>query len=294
MQKPNFLIVGVARSGTTSIFHYLQQHPQIFFSKIKEPKFFSSYTINYPHNGPGDKEIYKRIVKTEKEYFDLFKNSEKFKAIGEASSYYFFFHKNSIPLIKKYLGNIKIIICLRNPVDRAFSAYNNLIRDSREKENFYDALSLENQRIKKKFDWMWYYKNGGFYYEGLSAFKSNFSNVKIVFYDEFVENPMKVTNELFDFLEVFKFQPNVDTVYSSSGVPKNLFFKLLSDRTGILVKFREIIIRYFPRNLLEKISKSIFKKNELDSKSKSILKKQYLRDIIKIENLLDVDLKNWK
>ena len=97
-----------------------------------------------------------------------------------------------------------------------------------------------------------------------------------------------------NFLEVFKFQPNVDTVYSSSGVPKNLFFKLLSDRTGILVKFREIIIRYFPRNLLEKISKSMFKKNELDSKSKSILKKQYLRDIIKIENLLDVDLKNWK
>ena len=74
MIKPNFLIVGVARCGTTSIYHYLNQHPQVAMSKKKEPKYFSSINIEFPHNGIGDKSVDSVVIKDRDEYFKLFKN----------------------------------------------------------------------------------------------------------------------------------------------------------------------------------------------------------------------------
>ena len=59
--RPNFLIVGAAKSGTTSIANYLSQHPQVYISPIKEPKFFSADENVFPHNGPGDKNVDKKV-----------------------------------------------------------------------------------------------------------------------------------------------------------------------------------------------------------------------------------------
>ena len=146
MIKPNFIIVGVFRCGTTSLFHYLKQHPEIKFPKIKEPKYFSSSSINFPQKGPGDKTVDEGIVRCRNEYYELFKNLDSTKKIGEASSDYFYYHKSVIPRIKRELGDVKIIICLRNPVDRSVSAYNNLRRDSRETLSFEDAIEKENDR----------------------------------------------------------------------------------------------------------------------------------------------------
>ena len=128
--KPNFIIVGVARCGTTSLFHYLEQHPEIGMAKVKEPKYFSSLDLTLPQNGIGDSTVFSKLIKDEASYDNLFEGLEGYKAVGEASSDYFYYHKTVIPRIKKKLGDIKIIVCLRDPVERAFSAYNNLIRAS--------------------------------------------------------------------------------------------------------------------------------------------------------------------
>ena len=114
---PNFLIVGAAKSGTTSLYRYLQQHPDIFMSQKKEPKFFSSQFLKFPFVGPGDQNMELSICKTFDKYESLFKYADNIKAVGEASADNLYYYTHAIPLIKKYLGNVKILIILRNPID---------------------------------------------------------------------------------------------------------------------------------------------------------------------------------
>ena len=64
--NPDFIVVGVARSGTTSLFYYLSQHPEIEMSKIKEPKYFSSIDLDLPQNGIGDKTVFSKMITDEK------------------------------------------------------------------------------------------------------------------------------------------------------------------------------------------------------------------------------------
>ena len=291
----NFIIVGVARCGTTSLFHYLKQHPDIQFPEIKEPKYFSSIDQHFPHNGPGDFSVDDKIIRCEKKYDNLFSDLDSANCIGEASSDYFYFYKNTIPQIKKKFGDIKIIICLRNPVERAFSAYNNLIRDSREKLTFYEGLLKENDRIKSNYDWMWHYANGGLYSEGINAFKESFSHVKVIFNDHLSDNTFDTLKDIFIFLNVdSEFKPNIENRYSTSGRPKNFVVEILSSRIGVLNAIRSTILKIFPRNLLELIASRLFIKEKIDYDSRLFLDNFFKKDINKLEKILDVDLSTWK
>ena len=128
-KMPNFLIVGAAKSGTTSLYRYLSQHPDIFMPKWKELSFF----INAPH-GPLHQ------VKKPVYYQRVFSKVQNQSAIGEASTSYLY--DTSAPeLILSQLGSIKIIIILRNPVDMSYSLYNHQVR--REGET---AMTFEKYR----------------------------------------------------------------------------------------------------------------------------------------------------
>jgi len=294
--KPTFIIAGVARCGSTSLFHYLKQHPEIGLSKIKEPKYFSSKKIKFPHNGPGDDTVDSKIIRNKNDYYALFSELSKFDVIGEASSDCFFYHEETIPAIKNELGDVKIILCFRNPIERAFSAYNNLIRDSRENLPFNEALKIESSRMKDNYDWMWFYKNGGLYSKGLKAFNDAFTNVKVVLLDEMESQPNEVLKSVFTFLEVdTNVKINVETKYSHSGKPKSKIIGTLTSRNNkVTNKLREIIINIVPRKFLEKIASRIFKKDDLSLEVRDDLAKYFKNDIEELEFLLDIKLKHWK
>lgn len=293
---PNFLIAGVARCGTTSLFHYLKQHPEIGFPKKKEPKYFSSLHIKFPQQGIGDATVDTKIVKDLEEYKALFQYLEKFLKIGEASSDYFYYYKNTIAEIKKSLGDIPIIISIRNPVERSYSAYNNLVRDGRETLSFKEALEQEEERISKGWDWMWAYKEGSLYAEGLKAFRENFSKVKVVLFEELQENPDAVLEEIELFLGVKPYN-NYDTSvqYSPSGNPKNRLVKLISSRNSKPLNFlRTTAMAVVPRKKLEKISKGFFAKEKMDHEVLEDLKKYFKKDIEETGKLLGRNLNSWE
>ena len=295
MNKPNFLIVGVARCGTTSLYYYLKQHPQIGFSKIKEPKYFSSIHLNIPHNGPGDNTVDAKIITEEFKYYELFNGLVNFKVIGEASSDYFFYHKYTIQAIKEKLGDVKIIVCLRNPIERAYSAYNNLVRDGREYLTFDQAIDQEEIRISDNWDWMWAYKYGGLYAEGLADFIANFSQVKVIFTEELYKNPIKELESIFDFLDVDRCTSiNVETKYSHSGKPKNWLIKLFTNRNNkISYWLREFFLKKIPRKYLEKAASKMFHKDKIDSETRKKLHYFFKSDISKLEKLVNKNLKHW-
>lgn len=149
---PNFLVVGAVKSGTTSLYRYLLQHPEIGMGSRKVGKFFSQMYDNF--NGPGDHLVKESITKTFDEYKKFYAQVGNKKAVGDVSPDYLYYYDKSIKAIKSYLGNnVKIIIILRNPSDKSYSQYSHLVRGGRETVCFEDALEKENERMDQGWEW---------------------------------------------------------------------------------------------------------------------------------------------
>ena len=99
IKLPNFLVVGAAKAGTTSLYHYLKEHPEIFLPEIKEPKFITSQIVEYPFRGNGDELVEKGIIKRIAEYAALFTGSENATVIGEASADTLYYYERAVSII---------------------------------------------------------------------------------------------------------------------------------------------------------------------------------------------------
>ena len=157
-QLPNFLIIGAAKGGTTSLYHYLNQHPQVYMSPMKEPRFFALENEKLNFQNP-DKAINKTSVTSLSEYYKLFDGVTNETAIGEASPLYMYSTK-AVERIAHYVPTAKLIAILRNPVDRAYSCYKHLI--ALEPYSFADAILHEDKRISQNWAHLWNYRLGGY------------------------------------------------------------------------------------------------------------------------------------
>jgi hypothetical protein len=292
---PNFLIVGASKSGTSSIYHYLKQHPEIYLSeKQKEGRYFSQMTGNF--KGPGDKNIDATITRDLKSYTALFDGYSNQKAIGDISPEYLYFYKSAIPLIRETIGEeVKIIIVLRNPVDRAFSGYTHFKRDGRETLSFEEGLSKEKERMGKNWIWAWQYKNSGFYFEQVKAYLDNFKNVNVIIYEDLKNNEQKILAEICDFIGVNAgFQFDTSYKYNVSGDPKNpVLYKL--ERSRGLINFLK---KFIPRKLVYQIKKKWTGEKqmirlEMNPDTRLELVEFFREDILKLQNLLKRDLSHW-
>lgn len=292
---PDFLIVGASKSGTSSIYHYLNQHPDIFLSDVqKEGRYFSQMGGNF--SGPGDSGIDKTITPDLERYKALFKNYSNEKAVGDISPEYLYFYENAIPLIKKTLGdNTKIIIILRSPVERAFSGYMHFKRDKRENLTFEEALEKEGERLKNNWIWAWQYKNSGLYYEQVKAYLNNFKNTKVIVFDEFREQPQKVLGEICEFIGVNPhFEFDTSYKYNMSGNPKSQVLYKLETSRG-LVRFMK---KFIPAKIAGTLKNSLtgekqMKKEEMKPETRKQLVEFFKDDVLKLQELIQQDLSHW-
>lgn len=297
---PNFLIAGAAKAGTTSLYYYLNEHPEIYMSPIKEPKFITSNFIKFPFKGIGDEKVEKNIIKNWDSYLELFSGVKEEKAIGEASADNLYYYEQSIFYIKKFLGDVKIIIILRNPIERAFSSYIHLVRDNREFLTFEEALEQEEIRKKENWEFIWHYKSVGFYYNQVKAYLENFSNVKIYLYDDFKENPLKVVQDIYRFLGVDdSFVPkNIKTQFNVSGIPKNKLLQRFLTKPNMLKKaikpFVKVLIPKGTRQkIINKLINNNLEKSQMKPEAREYLKDIYREDILKLQELIKRDLSHW-
>ena len=297
---PNSFIVGAAKGATTSLYFYLKQHPEIYMSPVKEPKFFSVPANKFPHKGPGDEEVDKTVIKTWGEYLALFNNVKKEKAIGEASADYLYFHETVAPLIKEKIPAARIIIILRNPVERAFSAYLHLLRDKRENLSFEKALEFEKERKHNNYEFIWFYKDVGFYSNQVATYIKFFGRerVEICLYEEFKEKPLKVIKEIFSFLNVDpNFTPDISHAYNISKIPiSRIVNDILTDYNHPLkLILRPVLLNILGKKRLERLVNYFKEKNLLKIKpyTKKYLIKLYEPDILKLQDLINKDLSFW-
>ncbi|MBE7438026.1 MAG: sulfotransferase [Spirochaetales bacterium] len=295
-----FFIVGAAKSGTTAITAQLGRHPEVFICPMKETKFISSQFLEYPLRGPGDEWVDTIAITTRGEYDDLFRNMRGEKAIGEASVENLYFYERAIPEIKKQFGDPRIVIALRNPVERAFSAYMHLRRDMRETLSFEDALEEEECRIQNNWDHIWFYKSSGLYYQQVRAYLESFSRVKVMILDDIKSQASHFFRDLFQFLDVSPEHPleHVQTT-NISGVPKSDRIQLLFRPGRFYAKLYRTVVRRFgwPEDKILRFVESLWKFNlkriSMRPETRTRLTRYFAEDVARLGLLLDRDLSHW-
>ncbi len=295
---PNFLIVGAAKSGTSSLHNYLNQHPEIFLPsfnemgmKVKEPRFLIKDLVQHRLNS-GIWEF--------KQYQDLFANTKKYKAIGEATVLYLYYYQHAIQKIKYYLSSdVKIIIMLRNPIDRAYSAYLYASRTFQENKTFEEALtySIERYNEDDTLSPMILYKELGMYYKMVKAYIDNFKDVHIILYDDFISQTEIEVQRVFEFLNV-SIVNSIDTSKVINAGGKQWNSRMMKDllmKEGLLKSFSRAVMPKYIRANIKRFLTNVFTSRAYaitDSTRKRLLN-LYKKDIQLLETLINKDLSKW-
>jgi len=290
MVMPNFLVIGAMKSGTTALYYYLEQHPQIYMSPIKEPNFFC-----YEGQVVADRNSITQIG----DYQDLFKGVSGEKAIGEASHCYLY-EPRAVERIEHYVPEAKLIAILRNPVDRAHSHFLHLVRNGTEPlTDFAQAIREETgARQKEMFQ---DYVGVGLYHDQLKRYFDAFGRdrIKVYLYEDLSNAPIDTLQDAFRFLEVEdSFVPDVSVKRNVSGYPK---YKILDKFLRKPKVAKQAIKLYLPTGLRWRLSeafdnlktRNLIEPPPVQPEVRRQLIEVYREDILKLQELICRDLSGW-
>lgn len=262
---PNYLIIGATRCGTTWLGKNLMLHPEVFMPKNKEIHFFNRH--------------YDNGISW---YEDIFKGASE-KAIGEATPGYLY-HENIPELIRKHLPDVKLIVCLRDPVDRAYSHYWYREHERRAQNitiSFEEKIKITPRLIEE-----------GLYARKLSKYYELFphENILVTFYDDLKSDPAQYLKEVFRFLGVDEsfHSPLLDKQINASasevGKTRMLYY---------LHKFFNKIGIFGLAKTVDKVNRKEIPKINPETR-RMLLDEYYIEDIKKLETMVGRDLSAWK
>ena len=278
IKLPNFIILGAQKSGTTSLHHALDIHPEVFVSDPKEISFFNK------------DENYNRGIEF---YGSFFKKWNNEKVAGESTPSYLW-DERVPPRIKKVLPKAKFIILLRNPVDRAYSAYWYAFIGGDEVLSFEEALEAESSRASQEPDIRGFssYVDRGLYAAQIKRYYKQFSpdQFLILIAEEYKKNPQLTMIEVTKFLEISCDQTFLDAVMN---VKKNL---------SRVPRFKSIhrLVPFFSRNLplgakvIRRLNLKCDKYPPMDPYTRMKLKEHFSKSNQELEELLKKKLDIWK
>lgn len=217
---PNFLVIGAPKSGTTSLYHYLSQHPDVFLSPVrKEGRFFSGigegavYWPRYYHfdTAPGVAD-----------YQSLFATHAGESHIGDVSPDYYAYADIAAPRALNYCGpHTRIIALLRNPVERTYSHYLQNVRRDAEFASFARALDDEPRRIAQNWGFQWLYADTSCYARRIAVWKTHFPHALVLLQDELDADTPGVVARVQDYLGLTPHPVEVSKRYNTGGIPRS-------------------------------------------------------------------------
>ena len=259
---PNFFIAGAPKSGTTSLYHYLDQHPQIYMSPIKEPHYFASEIrmerlserlrpraerdgrkLREYLDGPMRDKRFGGPVTAWRDYLKLFRDADGRKAIGEASVCYLW-SESAAANIHRQIPDARIIGVLRNPVDMAFSMYLQNLRSDVLTCTFREAIEMGLAQRGGPIDVLHPFLDLGLYSAQISRFitQCGREQVRIYWYEEYSAEPSRMLADIFGFLGVDQdFRPGMSKRYLDAGTPDIALDP--EDRAFLLEFYREDIVK---------------------------------------------------
>ncbi|PLS85534.1 MAG: sulfotransferase [Actinobacteria bacterium] len=286
MHMPNFLVIGAAKSGTTALYRYLNEHPQVYMSPVKETNFFALEGERLDFRGPRDREVLERSVNVSsvtglEAYRGLFGGVSGEKAIGEASPLYLYSPK-APGRIRRYVPEAKLVAVLRDPVERAYSGFLMMRACGREPiADFASALREEGRRAKDNWEHSWHYKRMGFYHAQLKRYYDAFDRgqIRVYLHEDLDADTLGTLQNLFGFLGVDgTFVPDISVRHNASGAREN---------GALPVSPAELN----PRNA--GLEERDLPGPQPPPEVRSSLAAEYREDILKLQDLVRRDLSGW-
>jgi hypothetical protein len=287
--QPNFLVVGAAKCGTTSLHYWLGQHPQVFVPKQKFLHFFATEWLAQHASGPGDQRRLRDMTATWEQYLEHFREAAPGQAIGDFSPSYFSWWP-SRDAIRARLGRPKIILSLRDPVQKAFSQYTHLVRDGRERLSFWEALQAEPERKAKGYGALWLYGESALYAESAERFFEYFGpdSMRIYLFEETIRDPQAALRGIFGFLGVDpEFRIASSEARHKSGAPRSRLLALAVNNQTL----RKYARKFLPAQLVSRIGTRATELNTgakpvLDERSRAFLIEKTRSDRERLARLL--------
>ncbi|MEA1874071.1 MAG: sulfotransferase [Bacteroidota bacterium] len=306
--KVNCFIIGAAKSGSTSLYHYLNQHPEVYFSPIKETNYFSKeiniddLSANYKKNNPINldkyfsadtlEELPLAIVQKKAHYEKLFQAASDEKIRAEASVSYMY-SPVAANEIFKYNPEAKLIAILRNPIERAFSHYLMALRFGYTSLPFRDAFDADRNAKNKGWGVSELFYELGLYHQQLSRFYELFpkENIQIHLFEDFHQDKNTLFQSIFEFLALNPIEINTETVHNPSEVPKNPGFNKVIYRSGIAKVAKHI----FPKSIKSGLKSQMLSKDKpkINDADRNYLLELYRDEILASQKLINRDLSEW-
>ncbi len=308
---PDFYITGTVKGGTTSLYNYLYEHPDIYMCPVKEPHFFST-DINpstfreqyrkmvnvdideYIRNGIDSRLVSSAFIRDEKTYHQLFSNATPEQILGESSTSYLI---SKVAATNIYNANpdAKIIIMLRDPVKRAYSHYLMNYRSGSVKDAFKMELEKDMHAEPKGWGRTRLYAEHGFYYEQVKRYLDIFGadKVRIILNEDLSSNTSSVVQDTYSFLDVnADFHGEFHERHNAATIPVSSFARFLLGQANLI----RMASRIIPKPIRNSIYRNMLVTNnvpQLDDESKQLLINIYKVDTQKLQDLIGRDLSHW-
>jgi Sulfotransferase family len=300
---PNFFIVGAGKAGTTSLYRYLKQHPQIYMSPIKEPSYFAS-EVRVENLSPAFRRHVRRqsvgmsnplgwLVLDGDDYQRLFADVKDEIAIGEATPTYLW-SETAAANIHARVPHARIILMLRDPAERAFSQYLHQLAEGLTRYTFREQIEKSARGGNRELSILHPFLEIGLYYQQVKRYLAVFprEQMRIYWYEEAWRQPARLLKDIFEFLQVdAAFQPDFSERILERRAPR---FKVLGylRQSGVWQSVKGRIpprLRATLRALTFQHGKTL----TMDPKDREYLIAYYRRDIRNLAALLDKDLSAW-
>lgn len=308
---PSFFLAGAPKAGTTSLYGYLAQHPQIYMSPIKEPNFFAVEirAENFDRDsrrslrrqeaelveflsGPMREKRFGGIIANWEDYLRLFANACDETALGEASVCYLWSPTAPARIAGKIPG-AKILVMLRNPADRAFSQYLHGVTNGAIRWSFREHIQRNLRYSSGVFSVDYPFLEFGLYSDQVIRYRERFgANVWIGFYEDFADRPAATLESICRFLEVSpEWTADMSGRQMEAQVPRTAAARWLK-RVGLWQAAAKAVPRrgrpLFRRALLYPPGRI-----QMKSEDRDYLAGFYREDIRRLASLLDRDLSHW-
>lgn len=312
-REPNFFIVGAPKAGTTSLYYYLDQHPDIYMSPIKEPCYFSfemrAENFEASHrarafelqerahkyqNGLLEKNRVGGIFCEWPDYLRLFEGATAECAIGEASVCYLW-SKTAAAAISSRIPHARIIMVLRSPADRAFSQYMHHLSDGHTTMQFREYVRACLRHSGEGFGVHEPFLELGFYAEQVQRYLNFFprEQIHIWLYEETKASPREFFREVLEFLDVdTAFRPDMSLRYNEPQIARMVGPKRVLKKMGIW----EMLKRHTPARIKAQVRPAVYRPTgslTMDAQDRALMLEFYRNDIHRLEEILDRDLSLW-
>jgi hypothetical protein len=300
MALPNFFVIGVPKAGTTALHVALAQHPRLYMSEVKEPKFFLCDGPPPTRGGPGDAKSFRERIWRRDEYEALFARAPEGALCGESTPFYLY-DPDAQRRLHEAVPDARLIAVLRDPIDRAHSNWTHLWSAGLEPEgDFVTACRLERRRAEAGWAQFWRYLDLGRYGEQLQRLYTRFGRGQVLLlrYRQLRDEPVPTLDRICRFLGV---EPGLLREVPAANVTTHATASLKNRMLSALLRALSAVDQYLPGPIVRRggdalsrlIQSEQRRRSPLTAEQRAELIPHFAADVALLEELTGASFADW-